>query len=69
MPGKTQIPEVWILDTALETRVKSIRLATGWKSLESWMKNLLAVLQHPTGKPGLGGNVLFCVLLLTEGPL
>lgn len=35
VPGKTQTPEVWILDTALETRVRSIRLATGWKSLES----------------------------------
>lgn len=62
------MPEFWILNTALETRVKSIRLATGWKSLENWMKNL-AELQYSTGKPGLEGNVLFCVLLLTEGSL
>ena len=69
-PGRARCAAGWLPEAGARRRRKHSGPgweASGWqhsatarKSLQSWMKNLLAVLRYPTWKPGLGGNAILC---------
>lgn len=72
VPDDTQIgsPRLGYVEEELRIMMVSIRLAASSNGLGKFTKQmkslLLAAIQYPTRKPGLAGNALFRVLLLTE---